>query len=134
MASSGMKWVQWILFSLLAFLIVSWWLATAEILDLSGYYEITFGLAAASILLIESGIYTYFAKSQYRSIGYDDFVTYFLAVSGASLLLQSVAAIPKLGIVLPEGLSDFLLKINFVVGIIAMAVMLMSVYKLNKRG
>ena len=127
------KVIQWVLFAFLAFFTVSWWLTSFEIFDASAYYEIGFGIAASIVLFVQSGIVTYFKQSQYKTINTDDFVTYFLAFSAASVFISTILVFPKMDIVLPNGLESFLVKTKFVVGIIALIVMLASIYTQNKK-
>ena len=127
--------IQWVLFVMSVLLTISWWMTASEILDLSAYYPLWIGLSLGFIVLIQSGIFTYFKESKYKTINFEDAVTWSLTAVGGAVILASFFSIPRISISMPAGFISFLFKIYVGVGLIAVIVHLISVISIiTKRG
>lgn len=127
--------IQWVLFVMSVLLTISWWMTASEILDLSAYYPLWIGLGLGFVVLIQSGALTYFKESKYKTINFDDAVTWSLAGVAGAVIAVSLLSIPQLKISLPMGFTSFLFKLYVGIGLIAIIVHLISVISIiNKRG
>ena len=104
--------IQWVLFVMSVLLTVSWWLTTSSVIDLSAYYPMIIGFSLASVILIQSGIFTYFKESKYKSINFDDAITWSLTAVAGAVIAVSLISIPQLRISLPAGLVSFLFSLS----------------------
>lgn len=127
--------IQWVLFVMSILLTISWWLTTSELLDLSAYYPLWIGTGLSLVVLIQSGILTYFKESKYKTINFDDAVTWALAGVSVAVFVVSLFSIPRISISMPAGFVSFSFKLYVGVGLIAIIVHLVSVISMiNKRG
>lgn len=127
--------IQWVLFVMSVLLTISWWMTASEILDLSAYYPLWIGIGLGSVVLIQSGALTYFKESKYKTINFDDAITWSLALVAGAIYSVSLLSIPRLSISMPAGFISFLFKIYVGVGLIAIIVHLISVISIiTKRG
>lgn len=127
--------IQWVLFVMSVFLTISLWLTASQIVDLSAYYPLWIGIGLGFVVLIQSGIFTYFKESKYKVINFDDAITWSLTAVGGAVILASLFSIPRFSITMPAGFISFLFKIYIGVGLIAVIVHLISVISIiTKRG
>ena len=130
----GSKSVSTVLFVLLILLVIGWWFTSSSLFDISVYYQMFLGFGIGAIVLIQSGMLTYFKESKYKTINADDFITYSLALVGGLVITTSLLAIPQLSIVFPKGLATFLFKLNVGIGLVALVIVLISIFRLRKKG
>lgn len=126
--------IQWILFFSSVALAISYWITSSGFFDLSPYYPTIIGLTLGLVVLAQAHIITYFKQSQYKTINFDDAITWSLAVVGGAILVTSLLQTMNFWNWIPLQISSFLFKINIGVGLIAVIIHFVSVLSVTKKG
>ena len=75
--------------------------------DLSAFYNVVIGVSVGGLLILLSGILTYFKESKFKQINFDDVETLFLAGIGTTITISSLALIDQIRNRLPSVLINF---------------------------
>lgn len=118
--------VQIILLGLVAILSVVYGVTSAKIQDLSVYYTFFIGLAFSLVLLVQSGIVTYFKESKYKKISFEDAMTYSLTFIAGAIFLSSLRIFPFFEEAIPTAIKGFLTITNIGVSVIATILVLIT--------
>jgi len=85
--------------------------------DWVSWIAIIFGFFLAGFLFVQSGIFTYFKRDEYKKISVGDIIVWLTIIFAAGVLLNTFLLIESLNNIAPEWLLSFATTIGVTVGI-----------------